>query len=299
MGVKDEVPYADAHCRDVAERADEEGFAPFMHLGEFVEEASRAPPIGAASFERAQRALTDRVIALVALPDRARVLEVGCGFGGNLAVLDEAGRAETLVGLDIGPRQLELARRVVRPRSGARIEWVLADACALPFPDACFDTVLAIECAFHFSSRLAFAAEARRVLRPGGRLVLTDLVGAGQPVGGTGGAGGAGSAAELIAVEELAAILRADLGPCPDLTGPGGGWAAIAAAAGLRPLSREDITAAVLPSFDHILQGKPRDPRAHRDPNDRGAAALLAALTCGLLRAERWAFERPGLNEGG
>src|SRR5438034_5931485 len=44
-----------------------------------------------------------------------------------------------------------------------------ADACALPFPDASFDRVLAVECIFHFPSRLRFLKEAARVLKPGGR----------------------------------------------------------------------------------------------------------------------------------
>ena len=82
----------------------------------------------------------------------------------------------TLTGLNIDPRQLERARARVQPRPGNTIHWIEGDAGALPLEDASQDVVLAVECIFHFPSRAAFLAEARRVLRPGGRLVLSDFV---------------------------------------------------------------------------------------------------------------------------
>lgn len=273
MGVGDSVPYADAHCREVAGRQDEKGFAPFMHLGEFVEPS--APPISAAEFERAQRVLTERTIALAGMQAGAHVLEVGCGFGGNIAVIDRMGLAARLVGLDIGTRQLELAQRIVRPVSEASIEWVHGDATDLPFTEEAFDVLLAIECAFHFSSRRAFASEARRVLRTGGRLVLTDLV-AGAGAGDDG---------------ELEKILEQTLAPLPDIQGKEGSWLDIAGQTGFRVVRSEDITRAVMPSFEHILSGKPRGAALHQDENDRGASALHEALRRGLLRVERWALE--------
>ena len=105
-----------------------------------------------------------------------RVLDAGCGFGGTLACLQDRVERLDLTGLNIDPRQLQRAQKLVQPRPGSSLRFVAGDACALPFADASFDRVLAVECIFHFPSRAAFLAEVRRVLRPGGVLVLSDFV---------------------------------------------------------------------------------------------------------------------------
>jgi len=130
----------------------------------------------AADYARAAEALTQLLLERAALQSGDRVLDVGCGFGGTIASLNEVGLPLTLTGLNIDPRQLERARARVQPRPGNTIHWIEGDAGALPLEDASQDVVLAVECIFHFPSRAAFLAEARRVLRPGGRLVLSDFV---------------------------------------------------------------------------------------------------------------------------
>lgn len=107
--------------------------------------------------------------------DGIRVLDVGCGFGGTLASLNERFSKLQLVGVNIDARQLERASRLVRPSNGNSVEFVEADAANIPLLDADYDAVLAVECAFHFD-RPAFFTEAARVLRPGGSLTLSDFV---------------------------------------------------------------------------------------------------------------------------
>lgn len=99
-------------------------------------------------------------------------LEVGIGTGLNLGLYPAGVR---LTGLDFSPAMLDLARDRAR-QLGRTVELQEGDAQALAFPDNSFDTVV---CTFSLCSvpddRQA-VAEMRRVLRPGGRLLLADHI---------------------------------------------------------------------------------------------------------------------------
>ena len=127
-------------------------------------------------FAQAAERLTQQVCDTATINPGDRILDVGCGFGGAIASLNERCSPLTLVGLNLDNRQLTRAREQIKPNSGNHIEFVEGDACQLPFPDHSFDVVLAIECIFHFPSRQRFFQETRRVLRPGGKLTLSDFV---------------------------------------------------------------------------------------------------------------------------
>lgn len=100
------------------------------------------------------------------LPRPARVLDVGCGSGGNLAML--AGRFGRVIGCDLS----EEAVRLCRTRGMTRV--LAADINHLPFREATFDAVLASD-VFETQEvdEAAGIAEIARVTRPGGRVVLS------------------------------------------------------------------------------------------------------------------------------
>ncbi len=129
-----------------------------------------------ADFAAAAESLCKRVCDAGGVDAGSRILDCGCGFGGTIASLNDRFSHKQLVGLNIDDRQLARAREQVQPSNGNQIDFILADACEMPFEDNSFDVVLAVECIFHFPSRERFFQEARRVLAPGGRLAICDFV---------------------------------------------------------------------------------------------------------------------------
>jgi ubiquinone/menaquinone biosynthesis C-methylase UbiE len=102
------------------------------------------------------------------------VLDVGCGTGGP-AIAVAAHSGVHVTGIDLVPGHVERARvRAAEHRLEDRTEFVEGDATEMPFPDASFDHVYAIESAYHAADKPRFYAECARVLRPGGSFVGTD-----------------------------------------------------------------------------------------------------------------------------
>ena len=109
------------------------------------------------------------VLGFVAGPPAARaVLEVGCGTGHWLATL--GGVVPGRVGVDRSAAMLAGARANA---AGALL--VRAGAEELPLADGSVDRVLCVNALHHFGDRTRFAAEARRVLRPGGGMLIVGL----------------------------------------------------------------------------------------------------------------------------
>jgi ubiquinone/menaquinone biosynthesis C-methylase UbiE len=104
---------------------------------------------------------------------RGEVLEVAVGTGRNLPFYPDGIR---LTGIDFSPAMLEVARTRAA-ELGRDIDLREADAQALPFPDASFDTVVCTLGLCGFPDDRAAIAEMHRVLRPNGTLLLLDHIG--------------------------------------------------------------------------------------------------------------------------
>jgi cyclopropane fatty-acyl-phospholipid synthase-like methyltransferase len=78
-----------------------------------------------------------------------------------------------IVSVGISERQVSYCREHA---AGSRRSFQRMDATQLAFPPQSFDLVVSVEAAFHFNPRSQFFAEARRVLRDGGMLVLSDIL---------------------------------------------------------------------------------------------------------------------------
>lgn len=122
-------------------------------------------------------AMRRRTVDLAGIGAGERVLDVGCGTGALTRLIRErVGPTGFVAAIDPSPEMVAVARRKMTV-AGLAIEVRVAGVEALPFVDGGFDAVVASLMAHHLTDgeRQRGLAEVRRVLRPGGRLLLVDL----------------------------------------------------------------------------------------------------------------------------
>jgi ubiquinone/menaquinone biosynthesis C-methylase UbiE len=111
------------------------------------------------------------LLAAVTLRRDERVLDVACGTGlVTRSAARVVGERGAVVGVDLHPPMLAVARATPPMRGAAPIDWRDGDAGALPVADASFDVVLCQQGLQFFADRKAALAEMRRALAPLGRV---------------------------------------------------------------------------------------------------------------------------------
>lgn len=195
---------------------------------------------------RATAALTEAMIDAAQLGPGLTVLDVGCGSGAPACRLAQEHGVEVL---GITTSAVGVAAATERARAlgldGARFEQ--RDGTANGLPDASFDRVWVMESSHLMPDREALVAECARVLRPGGRMVLCDLVRRREiPF------------LELRSRRREFAVLRAAFGAAR--MDPLSSYASLATAHGLEVDLERDITAETRPTFARWLA----NTEAHR-----------------------------------
>ena len=138
-----------------------------IHFG-YVEEGTNP------SHDEATDRLIERLTGFGELEKGARVLDVGCGLGGTAFLLAERHGAR-VTGANLSTEQIERARTKAEELGlEDRVDFVYADAHTLePWDEGTFDTVWSVESVEQYHDKRQFLSQAYRVLRPGGRLVMS------------------------------------------------------------------------------------------------------------------------------
>lgn len=106
-----------------------------------------------------------------------RICDIGCGYGATARVL--AARGAEVTGITISPAQCAVATQTISPWDNPR--FICGDWLENNFSAESFDGAIAIESSEHMPSLEQFFAQAARVLKPGGRLVICAWLSAEQP----------------------------------------------------------------------------------------------------------------------
>ena len=144
-----------------------------VHFGYYDEHADKHH----AALNNMNRAMAD----LAGVQAGEHVLDAGCGMGSACFWLAEHRQAQA-TGISIVPEQIADCERVLAERQASGVEFVVADYCHTPFPDAHFDVVWACESLCHAEHKIDFYREAYRLLKPGGRLVIAEYIRSDRPV---------------------------------------------------------------------------------------------------------------------
>ena len=102
---------------------------------------------------------------------KGRILDVACGKGATTRYLCKYYEPSSVFAINISKEQL---RKCEENAPGCT--FLEMDATAMELPDSSFDNIICVEAAFHFDTRETFLAQAHRVLKAGGRLVMADML---------------------------------------------------------------------------------------------------------------------------
>ena len=122
--------------------------------------------------EQAQIQLVEHLARAAGVRPGAKILDVGCGFGGSSIYLARKYRAET-TGITISPVQVEMAATAAT-LAHVHAKFLPMDAERMRFQPSSFDVVWSLESISHYEDKRKFFVSAAKLLKPQGTLAVTD-----------------------------------------------------------------------------------------------------------------------------
>jgi tocopherol O-methyltransferase len=220
---------------------------------------------------QAQIELIEELLIWAKVTQAEQILDVGCGIGGSTLYLANKFKANAC-GITLSPVQATRATARAKEANWQQaIEFQVADAQAMPFPDNSFDLVWSLESGEHMPDKTKFLQECYRVLKPNGTLILATWCH--RPTHSWAG--------ELTADEQkhLEAIYKVYCLPyvisLPE-------YEVIAKEIGLQQIRSDDWSIAVAPFWDRVIDSA-IDPKAIVGLLQSGWKIIEAALSLHLM----------------
>jgi len=172
-------PYTSSSVGDEYDEWTEQGIVEYywgehIHLGYYTKEQKyKYFPL-----REAQYVFIDKMMEFggidPAIDGEAKVLDVGCGFGGTSRYLARMlGPKAEVTGITLSPKQVNRASELAIEQSTPNAKFMVEDALVMPsFPDNTFDIVWACESGEHMPDKKKYIEQMMRVLKPGGKFVM-------------------------------------------------------------------------------------------------------------------------------
>jgi ubiquinone/menaquinone biosynthesis C-methylase UbiE len=125
---------------------------------------------GTQSLPQACEGLVEKLLEMIPVKTGS-ILDVACGKGASTRQLLRSYSSDRVTAVNLSLKQLQTGRK-----NAPGCEFLAMDAAKLAFADASFDNILCVEAACHFITREDFLRECHRILKPGGRVVFSDLL---------------------------------------------------------------------------------------------------------------------------
>lgn len=222
-------------------------------------------PEDQSTIEEATNRFTDMLIGRLRVGPGDRVLDAGCGIGKPALQLARSTGA-TVVGISISRPQVEQATELAAAEGMSdQVSFQHADAMDTPFEAESFDAVLAFESIIHMHRPTALR-EFARVLKPGGRLALTDVTALREDPG------------DIEQFEGFAQAPKEDTVHIASVVGPDE-WPGLLADAGFEIDQITDVTENTAPTFPLLLDGVLKNRRRFEREHGVSVEEVLGSAT--------------------